>query len=510
MAKQDHALADVLAPARAIIDIGSNTVRLVIYGGPPRAPVVLHNEKVTARLGKAVAERGELSDKAQQAALAALTRYRLLLDLRAVPSVEVVATAAVRDAANGAAFLAAVRELGFAPRLLSGEEEAETSALGVIGAFPGARGIVADLGGGSLELVDVTAAGPSHGISLPLGTLRLPALRSGGAEAFRGVVARNMATAGWSAIPGETLYLVGGSFRAFARHLLAQDKSALDDPHGFTLDPARALAHARGLARRKGAALAAVPGIAGSRLASLPDAAALLQALIEALAPGRLVFSAWGLREGLLYAALPPGARQQDPLLAGISAFVHQRGVAPATAAMVAGWAAAAGPPAAVAAPESGDAAGADPVAGTERLRLAATMLTLAAAVVEPNLRAELAVTWAMRKRWIGVTNRERAMLAAALVAGSGQLAGGEGWDRFVSSGDLRLAQTWGLGARLCRRFSGCSPRALAGSSLLREGGVLVLEVQPDYAILVNEGVERDLRALGGLLGLTTAWRIAG
>ena len=505
MAKQDHALADVLAPARAIIDIGSNTVRLVIYGGPPRAPVVLHNEKVTARLGKAVAERGELSDKAQQAALAALTRYRLLLDLRAVPSVEVVATAAVRDAANGAAFLAAVRELGFAPRLLSGEEEAETSALGVIGAFPGARGIVADLGGGSLELVDVTAAGPSHGISLPLGTLRLPALRSGGAEAFRGVVARSMATAGWSAVPGETLYLVGGSFRAFARHLLAQDKSALDDPHGFTLDPARALAHARGLARRKGAALAAVPGIAGSRLASLPDAAALLQALIEALAPGKLVFSAWGLREGLLYAALPAGARQQDPLLAGISAFVHQRGVAPATAAMVAGWAAAAGVPVAPAAEE----ADAGLAGGTERLRLAATMLTLAAAVVEPNLRAELAVTWAMRKRWIGVTNRERAMLAAALVAGSGQPAGGEGWDRFISSEDLRLAQTWGLGARLCRRFSGCSPRALAGSALLRDGGALVLAVHPDYAVLVNEGVERDLRALGGLLGLTTAWRLA-
>ena len=493
----DHGASDALAPTRAIIDIGSNTVRLVIYGGPPRAPVVLHNEKVTARLGKAVAERGVLSDKAQQAALAALARYRLLLDLRAVPQVDVVATAAVRDAGNGASFLAAVAALGFAPRLLSGEQEAETSALGVIGAFPGAAGIVADLGGGSLELVDVADQASSHGVSMPLGTLRLPALRSEGLQAFRRHIAASLDRAGWTASPGQTLYLVGGSFRAFARYVLAQTHSALDDPHGFALAADAALEAARTLARRKAGSLDEVPGISGSRLASLPDAAALLLALVEALQPARLVFSAWGLREGLLYASLPPGLRRQDPLLAGIGAFARQRGIDPALANRVAGWSA-------------GDRQGAaDGPPGGDRLRQAATMLILAAAVVEPNLRAELAVIWAMRKRWIGVTNRERAMLGAALLAGNARLDLPAEWRELASADDLRSAQAWGLATRLCRRFSGTAAAALDGSALVRGEGRLTLTLAPDFAVLVNEGVERDLKALGAVLGLETGWRVA-
>ena len=132
-------------PTRAIIDIGSNTVRLVIYGGPARAPDVLHNEKVTARLGKGVAENGKLGARASAAALASLARYRTLLDLKGIRDVEVVATAAARDAVNGPEFLDKIRALGMTPRLLSGEEEAITSAHGVIGAFPQTDGVVADL-----------------------------------------------------------------------------------------------------------------------------------------------------------------------------------------------------------------------------------------------------------------------------------------------------------------------------------------------------------------------------
>ena len=114
-------------PTRAIIDIGSNTVRLVIYGGPARAPDVLHNEKITARLGKGVAENGKLGGRATAAALASLARYRTLLDLKGITAIDVVATAAARDAANGPEFLQKIRALGLLPRLLSGEEEAGNS-----------------------------------------------------------------------------------------------------------------------------------------------------------------------------------------------------------------------------------------------------------------------------------------------------------------------------------------------------------------------------------------------
>lgn len=495
----DRSTQHDLTPSRAIVDIGSNTVRLVIYGGPARAPSVLHNEKVSARLGKGVSETGRLAEKAARSALAALARYRVLLDLMDVRDIDVVATAAVRDASDGAEFLGRVRALGFKPRLLSGEAEAAASAMGVIGAFPDAAGIVADLGGGSLELVDVAEASCRHGVSLPLGTLRLPQMRAAGEREFTRHVETVLGGAEWSAPHSPTLYLVGGSFRSFARYSLQFGHWPSDDPHGFEIGAEAAAEVARGLNRPKGEALAPVPGIGTARLAALPDAAALLLALIRTLKPTNLVFSSWGLREGLLYAALDSALQAQDPLLAGISAFIEHHGADPATATMVAGWTALSSPAQAT----SRNAAG-----GGERLRLAATMLALASANVEPNLRVDLAVEWAMRKRWIGISNGERAMLAASLMANAGRTELPPEWRNLASDEALREAQGWGLAARLCRRFSGCSARSLSSSALIADGTTLKLVVNQPYGALVNDGVQRDLKALGSLLGLKPSCEI--
>ena len=192
-----------LETERAIIDIGSNTVRLVIYGGPRRAPTVLYNEKVTARLGKGVADNGKLAEKGMAAALSALGRYATILRLRGITDVQTVATAAARDASNGADFLARVAALGLEPRLLSGEEEAVTSAHGVQAAFPGAFGVVGDLGGGSLELIDIVGDTCTHGTSLPLGTLRLPALRTGGPAKFASRVRKAAAARAPCSLPSS-------------------------------------------------------------------------------------------------------------------------------------------------------------------------------------------------------------------------------------------------------------------------------------------------------------------
>ena len=164
-------------PGRAIIDIGSNTVRMVIYGGTMRAPTVLLNEKVTAKLGRDIASNGVLADEAIELAMRGLERFALLLRDLKVEDVETVATAAVREASNGSKFITKLKKLGFKPKIITGEEEACLSANGVMGAFPGARGTVADLGGGSLELVRLTGKGPKDAVSLPLGTLRLPDFR---------------------------------------------------------------------------------------------------------------------------------------------------------------------------------------------------------------------------------------------------------------------------------------------------------------------------------------------
>ena len=460
---------------RAIIDIGSNTVRLVVYGGPRRAPTILLNEKVTARLGKGLSETGLLSDKAMAAALAALRRYAMLLKLKGVRDVQCVATAASRDAANGAQFLKAVRALGLEPRLLSGEEEAAASAMGVIGAFPGCKGVVADLGGGSLELVHIDGTTSDHGTSLPFGTLRLPALREGGQAKFARRIGKALDVAEWHCAPGEAIYLVGGSHRALARFAMVQQGWPIDDPHGFALSPELALSVCGSAMLGKAPP---IPDISASRIASLPDTAALLSQLVHELQPARLVFSSWGLREGLLFADLDPSERALDPLVAGVAAFTEALGCPASLSMKLAHWTRAAGG------------------GGRDDLRLSAIMLALASQRIEPNLRAGQIIDWALRKRWIGLSAADRALLAACGLANAGRLAQTEGLDAIAPEAAVRQAIVWGLAVRLARRFSALSEKALAGGSLEVEGDRLVLTVREPYTALFSDAVDKDLRNL--------------
>lgn len=501
---------------RAIIDIGSNTVRMVIYDGPQRAPRVFYNEKITARLGKNVAEDGVLSVKASTTALAALARYALILRLHGVEDVGCVATAAVRDAANGGEFLARVAELGLKPRLLSGEEEALASADGVRAAFPGAQGIVADLGGGSLELVAVDDSGSRHGVSLPLGTLRLPALRVAGPDRFAQRIHHLLKSSDWSEPTGQPFYLVGGSLRALARVAMIRDNWPVDDPHGYELAPDRVAGLARTLAalsrppKSAGAKIAGKPpvgkrapadlaslappgsGISASRVASLPDAAALLAVLVRELKPSRLVFSGWGLREGLLARGLSPAAAASDPLLAGVEDFVAGLGrEIPLVARQVGQWCAGA--------VSAGDNS-------RDRLRLCATMLAFASLRTEPNLRAEQAVEWALRKRWIGIDAEGRAMLAVAVRANSGHVAVPEAMNRMATPVRLQQGVAWGLAVRLCRRLTVGAADALAETSLTIDGGRLVLTAHGRMQSLYNETVAKDHRLLAECLGLQPAF----
>lgn len=470
--------------SRAVIDIGSNTVRLVVYGGPPRAPVVLLNEKVTARLGKAVAEVGRLSGKAMANVLAALARYKAIIDMGGIGSVDVVATAAVRDASNGAQFLDRVRALGFAPRLLSGVEEAETSATGVIGAFPGASGIVGDLGGGSLELVDIADGGTSHGVSMPLGSLRLPALRAGDDRTFDRKVGAMLARADWAAEPGVTLYLVGGSMRAFARAAMVRLNWPLEDTHGFTLDAGKALELARLLSRR-GQALKPIDGVSTSRLASIPDTAALVAILLRRLAPARIVFSSWGLREGVLFSALSEAQQKLDPLVSGVGDFVTQLGITAAEGDAAVRW-----------------MQGVIPMARTP-LGQAAVLLCLAAGRVEPNLRRETPRAWALRKRWIGVETSGRAILAAALQSSVSRGGPTNDLAQLAPATNLSEAQALGLAARLCRRLTaGCVPLIERTVLEIDAGQLSLTSSEP---ALIGDAALRDLKDLAQHMNLQVA-----
>ena len=485
-------------PERAIIDIGSNTVRLVVYGGAMRAPNVLLNEKVTARLGRAIAATGRLADEAVDLALRGLARFALLLEDLEVEDIEVVATAAVRDASNGPEFVGKLRAMGLAPRVISGEEEAILSAHGVIGAFPEARGIVADLGGGSLELVRVGEGTASGATSLPLGTLRLVEHRARGTAEMKKALDKAIRKGGWDlagASPEENgaLYLVGGTWRAMAVFAMEAARHPLSDPHGLELDAAAAHDLALTLASCGPEGVKARGRISNMRAEKLPDAAVLLQVMLARLNPSRVVFSSWGLREGLLYDRLPPHARAQDPLLAGISVFASQRGAPPTLATRMAAWTLDAAP-----AREH----------GSERLRLAATMLALASMQIEPNIRLPQAIEWALQKRWVGIDGPGRAMVAAAIAANGNQLDLPERVRALASPEALEEAIRWGLALRLARRLGACSRRSLHVSRLVLREGALVLRIAESHRALFGTGTEKDLKLLAGRLALPGGWRV--
>jgi len=481
----DTAFANA-APHRAVIDIGSNTVRLVVFGGAQRSPTVLLNEKVVAQLGRELPHNGKIPAEAMGIALTGLKRYRRILTDLHINDVDVIATAASRLADNGKAFLKQVQGCGFEPNLLSGEEEARTSAMGVIGAFPGASGVVADLGGGSIELVEVANGEATHGVSLPFGSLMLGEMRAAGPDKFKRKITKALKSEDWAHPVAQPLYMVGGTWRALACFAMEEAGHPLTDPHGFTVEGAAAMKLAKHVRLLKPAKLN-VPRVSEMRAAMLPHAAALLQVLIKQLQPTRLVFSSWGIREGRLYDRLDSSAKAQDPLLSGIANFSAPRGGPPTLATRIAGWTV-------DALPASGH--------GSERVRLAATMLALASMQIEPNLRLRQAVNWALYKRWMDLSDEGRAMIAAAVSANCGSCVLPKPLGKLASPAALEEALCWGLAIRLARRLGAGSRRSLRNSALGIEDDRLMLYLGESHADLWAEHVEADLGALAARLAL--------
>ena len=466
----------------AIIDIGSNSVRLVVYSGAKRIPSVIFNEKVLAGLGR---EIGEIGEAAQERALAALDRFRLLIKQLGVVRTRVVATAAVREASNGEAFLARVRRLGFEPRILSGEEEGKRAGQGVLSSIPDANGIVGDLGGGSLELVEVANGQVLRSASLPLGVLRLDALAEKGNFAKR--VAKAVAAAGFeAACDGRPFYMVGGSWRALARLDMALTRHPLPITHQHCMETARPAQLREALGDKT--AIPDLGSVSISRYPTLPNAAMLLEALVGVVNPGGLVVSAFGIREGLLFHELPKAERLLDPLIvaareagAGLGRFAQHGDLLDA-------WIAPAF----------------DDDARCARLRLAACLLSDIAWAAHPDFRAERGIDMALHGNWVAIDAPGRVMLAQALFCnfGGGRDLPYPDIAALATPAELKRATAWGYAMRLGQRLSGGVAAGLKQSRLAREGEVLRLEVDPVAGPLVGEIVERRLKSLASALGL--------
>jgi exopolyphosphatase / guanosine-5'-triphosphate,3'-diphosphate pyrophosphatase len=301
----------------SIIDIGSNSIRLVIYEGVARSPTVLFNEKMLAGLGRGIVTTGKLDPDAVQRALAEFRRFRALSDQAGAEELHVLATAAAREAENGLDFIHRAEEiLETKIRVLSGREEAHYSALGVISGFHPANGIAGDLGGGSLELVDVKGEEIGEGITLPLGGLRLQDMAKGSpVEAAR--IARKELTRARLLTGGEArvFYCVGGTWRNLARLHMNAIGYPLSVMHHYEFGVESSAEFLRQVAKGDVDKIKGIDRVSKNRRALLPYGAAVLQAIIAAMQPSKIVVSALGVREGFLYSLLPPEERRTDPLI---------------------------------------------------------------------------------------------------------------------------------------------------------------------------------------------------
>ena len=479
----------------AIIDIGSNSIRLVVYTGSPRAPSVIFNEKVLAGLGRDLAKTGALSEAAQTRALTALGRFQLLLRHMGVGRVRTVATAAVRDASNGADFVAQVEALGLDCEVLSAEQEGWLAGEGVLSAIPDADGLVGDLGGGSLELVEVGDGRVRKALSLPIGVLRVRA-NSKDSELVADAIRRGLKTADISRRrAGRPFYMVGGSWRALARLDMVTSSYPLPITHGYVMPTNRPRDLAKLIESLQGKDTKGIP-VSSERIPTLPAAAMILSSIAEEVRPDRFIVSSYGIREGLLYEGLPARERRKDPLVeAAREASLAARRFE-----------------------EHGDLLDSwiGPIFGDQgdqaRLRLVSCILADAAWQAHPDFRSERGVELALHGNWVGVDAAERVLIAQALYSnfGAQQLLPDRALTSLCNRSALERAHQWGLAMRLGQRLSGGVASALKRTSLATVPDCIQLRVRKSDQALIGEAVQRRLVRLAQAMGCEQQLVVSG
>jgi exopolyphosphatase/guanosine-5'-triphosphate,3'-diphosphate pyrophosphatase len=479
----------------ATVDIGSNSVRLVVYEGLTRAPTPIYNEKVLCGLGRHVATTGRLDDDAVERALRALARFRVLCRTMNVSDVFVLATAAARDASNGPAFLKAAEEACGRPiELLSGAKEAQLSALGVVSGFYDPDGIVGDMGGGSLELVDVEGITVGQGTTMPLGGLALQDLSGGSLKKAQRIVraALERAPEYLEHLHGRTFYAVGGTWRALARLHQAAKDYPLHVMHGYVISPDDGLDFLHLVEEVDAKTLKDIESISEARRPLLAYGAIVLQEIIRLGMPKEIAISASGVREGLLYEKLPAEIRRHDPLISAAGDLNLLRSRSPAHGEEMRAWTERF--IASIGLPETEN---------ERRLRHAACLLADIGWRAHPDYRGEQSLNLIAYGAFSALDHAGRAYLALSIFFRHEGLNPDKASSRIKALAGPRLMERARLLAALMRvaypvsvGMEGVLPQA----PLLARGGRVVLQLPRSVEALANERLSGRLKALGKLL----------
>jgi exopolyphosphatase/guanosine-5'-triphosphate,3'-diphosphate pyrophosphatase len=300
-----------------VVDVGSNSVRLVVFDGAARSPAYFYNEKIMCALGAGLSDTGHLNPEGRVRALNALRRFKRLADGMGLSGLSVVATAAVRDAADGRAFCADVaRETGLHVRTIDGQEEARLSAQGVLLGWPGSYGLVCDMGGSSMELAEISDGHVGRKVTSDLGPLKLQTLK-GGKKGRRDHIQATVETLHEAmGNQRDRLFLVGGSWRAIARVDMFRRGYPLHVLHEYRMTPRAVSRTAKFIADHPDhEALRADCGISSARMALVPLATEVLWRVVKTFRPKDIAVSSYGIREGMLYEQMPQRLRDRDPLI---------------------------------------------------------------------------------------------------------------------------------------------------------------------------------------------------
>jgi exopolyphosphatase/guanosine-5'-triphosphate,3'-diphosphate pyrophosphatase len=478
----------------AVIDVGSNSVRLVLYRLDGRAIWSVFNEKVLAGLGRDIARTGSLAPEGVAAALTALRRFRALIDASRPAHVFTAATAAVREARDGPQFRRRVEaETGIELRVLSGEEEARLAALGVLAGAPQAQGLVGDLGGASLELMRLNAEASGPGTTLPLGPFSVAQPGRFDPARVRTAIEHSITSEVRRAFRADTLNAVGGAWRNLALLQMRISDYPLEIVHQYEIGRRDLLDLARFVSQQSRGSLERIEGISKRRLENLPHAAVVLEGLIERLDIQRVSLSAFGVREGLLLRSMTEEIRRRDPLLAGCAALGGRPAVAAALGQALQDWIM----PAFSRLP---------PVFGARENTLiaAASRLAELGAALHPDHRAELVFEQVLRAPLAGLDHPERVFLACASFArhtATTAMPRPQLVSRLLTPERHQRARALGAGLRLGCELSGRNPELLMHARLSLKPGAVSLEADDDWApLLLGEQTGKRAATLAQLL----------
>lgn len=478
----------------SVIDIGSNSIRVVVYEGIARSPTILFNEKMLAGLGRGLVSTGRLDADAVLRAMEEFRRFRALSEQAGAETMHVIATAAAREAENGMDFIHRAEDvLGVPIRVLSGREEAHYSAMGVISAFHHADGIAGDLGGGSLELVDVRNQQIGDGITLPLGSLRLQDMSRNAPTAATRIARLELQRARLLKDGrGRTFYCIGGTWRNLARLHMNMTDYPLKVMHHYEIDVGGSDAFLRQVARGELGDIAGIDRISKKRRALLPYGATVLREIVRSMKPARIVVSALGVREGFLYSLLDEAVRGHDPLLSAAEELAVLRSRSVVHARELAAWTG-----------EAFAAFGIEETQDDARLRQAACLLADIGWRAHPEYRGTQSLNIIAHASFIGVDHPGRAFLGLV------NLFRHEGIDEddispvmksLATPRNLERARILGALLRVVYLFSASMPGLMPRLKWRQEERGLALVVPKSHADLMGERPAGRMTQLGKVL----------